>query len=48
MVGIDIDRASTIVNLTRLEAEALLLASFLVKQEPGDSPAARCPVPDAG
>ncbi len=41
LVGIDIDRASTVVNLTRLEAEALPLASFLVKQGHSDTLAAR-------
>lgn len=41
LVGIDIDRASTVVNLTRLEAEALPLASFLVKQGHNDTRAAR-------
>lgn len=34
LVGIDIDQASTIVNLTRLEAEALPVASIVVS---GDS-----------
>lgn len=30
LVGIDIDRASKIVNLTRLEAESLPLADFSI------------------
>ncbi len=41
LVGIDIDRASTIVNLTRLEAEALPLGSFSIKHESEDARAAR-------
>ena len=30
LVGIDIDRASHVVNLTRLEAEALPVSSFVL------------------
>lgn len=32
LVGIDIDRASQVVNLARLEAEALPIQSFTLKQ----------------
>jgi uncharacterized protein YuzE len=33
LVGIDIDRASTFVNLTRLEAEALPISSIRVASD---------------
>jgi uncharacterized protein YuzE len=41
LVGIDIDRASQVVNLTRLEAESLPITSFALSQDPNDVQAAR-------
>jgi uncharacterized protein YuzE len=41
LVGIDIDRASHVVNLTRLEAESLPIASFALSQSEDDTQAAR-------
>ncbi len=41
LVGIDIDHASQVVNLTRLEAESLPITSFALSQSGDDVQVAR-------